>query len=85
MGRLVFIQFLQKKGWMGCTSGEWKDGDKEYPFNIAEKYFSYKTITDRILENGKYHSKIVFPTTYFLPILHFLNVISGEKSSILSI
>lgn len=22
MGRLVFIQFLQKKGWMGCPAGE---------------------------------------------------------------
>lgn len=45
-------------------TNKYKDSDDEYPFNIAEKYFSYKTITDRILENGKYHSKIVFPIKY---------------------
>ena len=31
MGRLVFLQFLQKKGWLGVPDGgEWGDGDKNY-------------------------------------------------------
>ncbi len=36
MGRIVFLHFLQKKGWMGCPSelSEWKDGDKEFMLNL---------------------------------------------------
>ena len=29
MGRLVFLQFLQKKGWMGVNQ-KWGDGDQEF-------------------------------------------------------
>ena len=31
LGRLVFLHFLQKKGWLGCLPGqhEWKDGDRD--------------------------------------------------------
>lgn len=32
LGRIVFLQFLQKKGWMGvsASSKEWKDGDTKF-------------------------------------------------------
>lgn len=32
MGRLVFLHFLQKKGWLGCPAATttWKDGDPEF-------------------------------------------------------
>ena len=50
MGRLVFIQFLQKKGWMGCTSGEWKDGDKEYVQNLFAQSEYKDTFVDDVLE-----------------------------------
>ena len=31
MGRLVFLQFLQKKGWMGVPAGgKWGEGDKNF-------------------------------------------------------
>lgn len=51
MGRLVFIQFLQKKGWMGCTSGdEWKDGDKEYVQNLFTQSEYKDTFVDDVLE-----------------------------------
>jgi len=31
MGRLVFLQFLQKKGWLGVPAGaEWGTGDAEF-------------------------------------------------------
>ena len=36
LGRLVFIQFLQKKGWMGvpADSKKWKNGDKDFINNL---------------------------------------------------
>lgn len=38
MGRIVFIQFLQKKGWMGVPAGEdkWEGGDPEFLQNLFE-------------------------------------------------
>ncbi len=51
MGRLVFIQFLQKKGWMGCSAGEaWNDGDKEFIQNLFAKSAHKDTFVDDILE-----------------------------------
>ena len=58
------MYYKKENAFVTMFTNKYKDSDKEYPFNIAEKYFSYKTITDRILENGKYHSKIVFPIKY---------------------
>lgn len=58
------MYYKNENAFVTMFTNKYKDGDKEYPFNISEKYFSYKTITDRILENGKYHSKIVFPIKY---------------------
>ena len=37
MGRLVFIQFLQKKGWLGCSDDNWNDGDRDYLQNLFEQ------------------------------------------------
>ena len=37
MGRLVFIQFLQKKGWLGCSDYNWNDGDRDYLQHLFEK------------------------------------------------
>ena len=51
MGRLVFIQFLQKKGWMGCSAGEsWNDGDKEFVQNLFSKTTYKNTFVDDVLE-----------------------------------
>lgn len=51
MGRLVFIQFLQKKGWMGCPAGEsWNDGDKEFVQNLFAKTSYKNTFVDDVLE-----------------------------------
>ena len=44
------------------TYKDTKDVFKEYI--ISDKYFSNKTIMERILENKKYYSKIVFPLKY---------------------
>ena len=38
MGRLVFLQFLQKKGWLGVKEGEaWGSGDKNFLYNLFNK------------------------------------------------
>ncbi len=51
MGRLVFIQFLQKKGWMGCSAGEaWNDGDKEFVQNLFANTSHKNTFVDDVLE-----------------------------------
>lgn len=51
MGRLVFIQFLQKKGWMGCSVGEsWNDGDKEFVQNLFANTSHKNTFVDDVLE-----------------------------------
>ena len=35
MGRLVFLQFLQKKGWLGVQeNAEWGSGDKNFIYNL---------------------------------------------------
>lgn len=51
MGRLVFIQFLQKKGWMGCSAGEaWNDGDREFVQNLFAHSTHKNTFVDDVLE-----------------------------------
>ena len=51
MGRLVFIQFLQKKGWMGCPAGDsWTGGDKEFVQNLFERTPFKDTFVDDVLE-----------------------------------
>lgn len=51
MGRLVFIQFLQKKGWMGCSVGEvWNDGDREFVQNLFAHTAHKNTFVDDVLE-----------------------------------
>lgn len=51
MGRLVFIQFLQKKGWMGCSAGEaWNDGDREFVQNLFANTTHKNTFIDEVLE-----------------------------------
>ena len=46
MGRLVFIQFLQKKGWLGCSNDNWNDGDRDYlqhlfEYSTAEQQYNF--------------------------------------------
>ena len=37
LGRLVFLHFLQKKGWLGASSGTWADGDRAFLLHLFEK------------------------------------------------
>ncbi len=44
LGRIVFLQFLQKKGWMGCPpeGTVWENGNHDFCRQLFEKYNSEK-------------------------------------------
>ena len=51
MGRMVFIQFLQKKGWMGCPAGDaWCDGDNLFLQHLYDNTTCKDTFVDDVLE-----------------------------------
>lgn len=56
LGRLVFIQFLQKKGWMGVpsTNVKWKGGDTDFLNNLFIKASN----------KGEFHSKYLYSLFY---------------------
>ena len=37
LGRLVFLHFLQKKGWLGACGGSWTGGDPAFLLHLFEK------------------------------------------------
>ncbi|MBR4388755.1 MAG: N-6 DNA methylase [Prevotella sp.] len=51
MGRLVFLQFLQKKGWLGVPAGaEWGTGDAEFIQTLFAQCQDKDHFVDDILE-----------------------------------
>lgn len=52
LGRLVFLQFLQRKGWMGvpASHSDWKDGDKNYLSHLIERYKGHDRLLSDVLE-----------------------------------
>ena len=51
MGRLVFLQFLQKKGWLGVPAGEsWGTGDREFIQNLFAQTADKGHFIDNVLE-----------------------------------
>lgn len=40
LGRIVFLHFLQKKGWMGCpiTTSDWGNGDPKFMQHLFENF-----------------------------------------------
>lgn len=51
MGRLVFLQFLQKKGWLGVPAGEsWGSGDREFIQNLFANCQDKDHFIDNVLE-----------------------------------
>ncbi|MBK9798528.1 MAG: Eco57I restriction-modification methylase domain-containing protein [Bacteroidetes bacterium] len=45
LGRIVFLHFLQKKGWMGCPADNevWKGGDKNFMLNLFSHFPTQQT------------------------------------------
>ena len=51
MGRLVFLQFLQKKGWLGVPEGEeWGNGDRDYLKKLFEGSRDKENFLEAVLE-----------------------------------
>ena len=52
LGRLVFLQFLQKKGWMGVPANQqdWNGGDKFYLKHLIESYKGNDRLLSDVLE-----------------------------------
>ena len=52
LGRLVFLQFLQKKGWMGVPANQqgWNGGDKFYMNHLIERYEGNDRLLSDVLE-----------------------------------
>ena len=52
LGRLVFLQFLQKKGWMGvpASNSTWEGGDKEYLLHLIERHEGNDLLLSNVLE-----------------------------------
>ena len=52
LGRLVFLQFLQKKGWMGvpASHSDWNGGDKNYLCHLIEHYKGNDRLLSDVLE-----------------------------------
>jgi len=50
MGRLVFLQFLQKKGWLGVKNGEWGSGDAEFLQTLFKNCDDKDHFVDKVLE-----------------------------------
>ena len=52
LGRLVFLQFLQKKGWMGVPANRqgWNGGDKFYLNHLIERYEGNDRLLSDVLE-----------------------------------
>lgn len=50
MGRIVFIQFLQRKGWMGAVDEGWTDGDPEFLQNLFEQSDKKDAFVDEMLK-----------------------------------
>lgn len=51
MGRLVFLQFLQKKGWLGVPADKpWGEGDQHFLQNLFAKSNHKDDFLDKVLE-----------------------------------
>lgn len=52
LGRLVFLQFLQKKGWMGvpASNTKWEGGNKNYFNDLVDKYEGNDRLLSDVLE-----------------------------------
>ncbi len=52
LGRLVFLQFLQKKGWMGvpASNTKWEGGDKNYLSKLVDNYANINRLLSDVLE-----------------------------------
>jgi Eco57I restriction-modification methylase/TaqI-like C-terminal specificity domain len=73
LGRLVFMHFLQKKGWLGCPKDrcDWKDGDPAFLQNLFKNYadkdhfltLCLNELFFNTLNNDRHTTNSLFPIT----------------------
>ena len=51
LGRIVFLYFVQKKGWLGATNSEYKDGDPDFIFKLFQLSGSNENFYELWLKN----------------------------------
>lgn len=51
LGRIVFLYFVQKKGWLGATDLEYKDGDPDFIFKLFVSSGANETFYELWLKN----------------------------------
>jgi len=51
LGRIVFLYFVQKKGWLGATNLEYKDGDPDFIFKLFMSSGANETFYELWLKN----------------------------------
>jgi type I restriction-modification system DNA methylase subunit len=79
MGRIVFLYFIQKKGWLGVPkNGNWGDGDKNFLYNL------FLEITDKT-ENKKYLLKPEGFGNYYNDVLEHLFYDALNKQNLNSV
>lgn len=79
MGQIVFVYFLQKKGWLGVEKGkEWCTGSKKFLRNLFKgKIVEYDNFFDEVLEPFFYNAlSVKWDDDYYPPFkckIPFLN------------
>jgi hypothetical protein len=83
LGQIVFLYFLQKKGWLGLKKNKddifnkWGNGDKNFIRNLFnEKYTNYKNFFNDILEPLFAGLSVELPENYYAKLdikIPFLN------------
>jgi hypothetical protein len=59
LGRIVFLYFVQKKGWLGASNTDYSDGSDNFIFQLCEKSGSNEN------KNVKQNNKVIkFLMTY---------------------
>lgn len=80
LGRIVFLHFVQKKGWLGASNEDFSDGDQHFLYNLWKKsnqdeafYQLYLAplFFDALNQNNRPESAFTFPDkhTYIIPYL----------------
>lgn len=80
LGRIVFLHFVQKKGWLGASNAEYKDGDKQFMYRLWQNSKKNEAFYQLILvplffealnENDRPDESFTFPdeTTIRIPYL----------------
>lgn len=77
LGRITFIYFIQKKGWLGVpVDGRWGEGDSQFLWNLYQKYDLKSLFYKNVL------TKLFFDTLNTQRENDLIELIGGERVKI---